>query len=185
MLVYSRNPEWSPIKLPRTEAADSIYSNPDNDSRGDWIPGDPFASKPYSKGQYTLTGPTRRQFSPPPGRFWRISEEKLRELGACRAWGVASENRPQRGQFLPDLQPHSPAMGQKDGEKWTAAVDSQPTLPKPDRLLDADGRVWWGPKRDARPSIKRFLSEVADLTPRTLWKKEDVPLRRGKSLISG
>jgi len=26
-------------------------------------------------------------------------------------------------------------MGRKDGEKWTAAVDSQPTLPKPDRLL--------------------------------------------------
>jgi len=26
-------------------------------------------------------------------------------------------------------------MGQKDGEKWTAAVDSQPTFPKPDRLL--------------------------------------------------
>jgi len=34
------------------------------------------------------------------------------------------------------LQSHSPAMGQKDGEKWTAAVESQPTLPKPDRLLD-------------------------------------------------
>ena len=31
-------------------------------------------------------------------------------LGACRAWGVESENRPQRGQFLPELQPHSPAM---------------------------------------------------------------------------
>ena len=55
--------------------------------------------------------------------------------GACRTWGVDSENRPQRGQFLPDSQPHSPAMGQKDGEKWTAAVDSQPTLPKPDRRL--------------------------------------------------
>jgi len=27
-------------------------------------------------------------------------------------------------------------MGQKDGEKWTAAVDSQPTLPKSDRLLE-------------------------------------------------
>jgi len=40
---------------------------------------------------------------------------------------------------LPDLQPHSPAMGQKDGEKWTAAVDSQPMLPKPDRLLVLDG----------------------------------------------
>ena len=26
-------------------------------------------------------------------------------------------------------------MGQKDGEKWTAAVDLQPTTPKSDRLL--------------------------------------------------
>jgi hypothetical protein len=54
-------------------------------------------------------------------------------LGACRTWNVESENRPQRGQFLPDLQAHSPAMGQKDGEKWTAAVDLQPTLSKSDR----------------------------------------------------
>ena len=46
-----------------------------------------------------------------------------------------SQNRPQRGQFLPDLPPHSPAMGQKSGEKWTAAVDLQPTIPKSDRLL--------------------------------------------------
>ena len=36
---------------------------------------------------------------------------------------------------MPDLQAHSPAMGQKNGEKWTAAVDLQPTLPKSDRLL--------------------------------------------------
>jgi len=58
-------------------------------------------------------------------------------LGASK-----SENRPQRGQFLPDLQPHSSkAMGQKDGEKWTAAVDSQPTLPKSDRLLVPSGAV--------------------------------------------
>ena len=61
----------------------------------------------------------------------------LRELGACRTWGVESENRPQRGQFLPDLQAHSPSMGQKDGEKWTAAVDLQPTIPKSNRLLDS------------------------------------------------
>ena len=63
------------------------------------------------------------------------------ELGACRTWSVESENRrfhqnrPQRGQFLPDLQRHSPAMGQKDGEKWTAAADLQPTISKSDRLL--------------------------------------------------
>lgn len=123
LLVYSARPEWAPSRLPRTDEANSIYSNPDKDTRGDWIPGDPFANKPYSKGQYTITGPTGRQFAPPPGRYWRVSEEKLREL-------------------------------------------------------DADGRVWWGPTKDARPSIKRFLSEVADLTPRTLWKKEDVGSNR-------
>ena len=66
---------------------------------------------------------------------------------ACRTYGVDSENRPQRGQFLPDLQAHSPAMGQKDGvleerrsQKWTAAVDSQPTFHKSDRLQGAARR---------------------------------------------
>jgi transposase len=56
-------------------------------------------------------------------------------LAACRTWGVESENQPQRNQFLPDLQAHSSAMGQKDGEKWGAAADLQPTTPKSDRLL--------------------------------------------------
>jgi len=56
-------------------------------------------------------------------------------LGACRTWSVESENRPQRDQFLPDLQPHSRAMGQKNGEKWAAAVDLQPTISKSNRLL--------------------------------------------------
>ena len=54
---------------------------------------------------------------------------------------LTSENRPQRGQFLPDLQAHSPAMGQKDGKKWIAAVDLQPTIPKTDRLLDIKGGI--------------------------------------------
>ena len=75
-------------------------------------------------------------------RLMQLLEQHLMEffesnkvLGACRTWGVDSENRPQRGQFLPDLQAHRLAMGQKDGEKWTAAVDLQPTIPKSDRLL--------------------------------------------------
>ena len=55
---------------------------------------------------------------------------------------LTSENRPQRGQFLPDFQAHSPAMGQKDGEKWTAAVDLQPTIPKSDSLLAAVAMDW-------------------------------------------
>ena len=77
--------------------------------------------------------------------------ESKQALGACRAWGVESENRrflqnrPQRGQFLPDLQPNSSAIRQKDGEKWTAAADLQPTFPKSDRLL------WGGTSGLAKP----------------------------------
>lgn len=123
ILVYAKTPEWQPKKLPRTEKANSIYTNPDNDPHGPWLPGDPYANKPYSKGQYSIEGPTGRTFSPPPGRYWRVSEEKLREL-------------------------------------------------------DGAGRVWWGPQGNARPSIKRYLSEVSDLVPRTLWRKEDVGSNR-------
>jgi adenine-specific DNA-methyltransferase len=123
ILVFSKNPDWSPQRLPRTEESDSIYSNPDDDPRGVWLPGDPYANKPYSKGLYKMKGPTGREFKPPPGRFWRVSEEKLREL-------------------------------------------------------DSDGRVWWGPTGDARPSIKRYLNEVSDLVPRTLWHKQDVGSNR-------
>lgn len=123
LLVFSRNPDWVPNKLARTDEANSIYKNPDGDIRGPWLPGDPYANKPYSKGKYTIRGPTGREFSPPPGRFWRISEEKL-------------------------------------------------------RLLDTEGRIWWGPKGNARPSIKRYLSEVGDLVPRTIWGKADAGSNR-------
>lgn len=123
LFVFSKNPDWIPNKLARTDEANSIYSNPDNDPRGAWLPGDPYANKPYSKGQYLIVGPTGREFSPPPGRYWRISEEKLREL-------------------------------------------------------DKDNRIWWGPTGSARPSIKRYLSEVGDLVPRTFWSKNDVGSNR-------
>jgi adenine-specific DNA-methyltransferase len=46
------------------------------------------------------------------------------------------------------------------------------------RELDSDYRVWWGPTGDARPSIKCFRSEVSDLVPRTLWRKDDVGSNR-------
>lgn len=124
ILAYARNKKaWRPNRLPRSAAFDVIYTNPDNDCRGRWYPGDPYANKPYSLGLYEITGPTGRKFKPPRGRFWRISEEKF----------------------------------------WK---------------LDADNRIFWGPDKSARPSIKRYLSEVAGVTPRTLWRHADVGSNR-------
>jgi adenine-specific DNA-methyltransferase len=122
--VYAKDSSrWLPNRLRRTDEANSIYTNPDHDPRGPWLAGDPYANKPYSKGSYEYSGPTGRVFKPPSGKYWRVAEERLREL-------------------------------------------------------DADGRVWWGPKKDARPSIKRYLSDVGDLVPRTLWLSADVGSNR-------
>jgi adenine-specific DNA-methyltransferase len=124
ILVYAKDKRiWRPNKLPRTAAVDAIYKNPDDDPRGRWYAGDPFANKPYSLGLYKVEGPTGRFFAPPPGRYWRISESKF-------------------------------------------------------RALDEDGRIWWGPSGDARPSIKRFLDDVSGMVPRTLWKHSEVGSNR-------
>ena len=86
---------------------------------------------------------------------------RLASLGACRTWGVDSEKRPQRGQFLPDLQAHSPAMGQKAGKKWTAAAVSQPTIPESGRLLGT-GSADALDVDEASAFVKLLLQAAAD-----------------------
>lgn len=52
--------------------------------------------------------------------------------------------------------------------------DAGPTAP----AARARGRIWWGPTGNARPSIKRYLSEVGKLVPRTIWSKHDAGSNR-------
>lgn len=40
--------------------------------------------------------------------------------------------------------------------------------------MDADNRIWWGEDGDSTPAIKRFLSEVKDLVPETIWTYREV-----------
>lgn len=40
--------------------------------------------------------------------------------------------------------------------------------------MDAEGRISWGASGDSRPLIKRYLSEVGDLVPRTIWHYNEV-----------
>ena len=108
ILIYARdaaNVKVHPV--PRSDAQKKDYKNPDNDSRGVWRAQDLSASKPYTAGQFTITGPTGRTFDPPPGRYWRMNSEQY--------------------------------------NKWLA-----------------ESRIWFGKKGDARPMLKRFLSEAKD-----------------------
>jgi len=57
------------------------------------------------------------------------------QLAACRTWDVEKRKSAPTRTVLAAFLPHSPATGQEGGEKWTAAVDLQPTIPKSHRLL--------------------------------------------------
>jgi adenine-specific DNA-methyltransferase len=109
IICYAKNKKisdddaWVINQLDRSEEQNKRYSNPDNDPRGDWKPGD-FLVKTYSEAYvYPVITPSGRVVKPPVGRCWRTSKERFAKL-------------------------------------------------------ISDGRIWFGPKGENIPSVKRFLS---------------------------
>jgi adenine-specific DNA-methyltransferase len=107
VLVYAKNAEiWRPNLLPRTEKQDKAYKNLDKDSRGPWKPGDLSARNFYSLVTYSITTPSGRVIpGPPKGSYWRVSEEKLKELDADGRiwWGETGNNVPSIKRFLSEV----------------------------------------------------------------------------------
>ena len=107
IVVYARGKESFELGLlPRTEEANARYENPDNDKRGPWKPGDLSARNPYSKGTYSIKCPGGRVIKgPPPGNYWRVSEENLRRLDAeGRIWWGGDKNQvPAIKRFLTEV----------------------------------------------------------------------------------
>ena len=106
-VVYGRNGEaWRPNPLPRTEEQNAVYRNPDNDTRGPWRPNNLAARNPYSKGRYAIRCPGGRVIKgPPTGSYWRLSEERFRELDADGRiwWGEDGNNVPAPKIFLSEV----------------------------------------------------------------------------------
>lgn len=92
-------------RLPRTELADSRYTNPDNDPRGPWASGPCHAKTPNEKDIYEITTPGGRKLFPPTGTSWRFSKEKFAELIADnRIWfGKNGKNVPRIKRFLSEV----------------------------------------------------------------------------------
>ena len=87
MLCYSKQEEWSPNKLPRTEEMNSIYKNPDNDIEP-WTSDNPFApgASTHQGMVYAIQHPfTGEMIYPANGRCWSFEQAQM--LDIMRQWG--------------------------------------------------------------------------------------------------
>ena len=107
VLAYARHAElWVRGLLPRTAEMDARYGNPDNDPRGDWKAGGLDARNYYSRGTYAITCPSGRVIpAPPKGSYWRVSEDKFKELVQDNRiwWGETGNSVPAIKRFLSEV----------------------------------------------------------------------------------
>jgi adenine specific DNA methylase Mod len=154
VLVYAKNADrWSRHKVPRSEASDSDFWNPDDDPRGDWRRSDLTASKPYADGKYSVVGPHGESFEPRANRWWSISRETFEELRVDNRiwWGKKGTTFPFRKRFrseLGELVPTTIWLNEEVGNNREAkqeinrlfGEDTFPT-PKPERLIQRVLRI--------------------------------------------
>lgn len=105
--IYAKNINYFQIGLlPRTEEANARYKNPDNDPKGPWSP-DNMTVKTYSAAyDYEITTPNGTIMSPPNGRCWFTSKERMQKLiDEGRVWfGEDGGNMPRLKRYLSDVQ---------------------------------------------------------------------------------
>jgi adenine-specific DNA-methyltransferase len=106
ILIYSKQFDKIAINhLPRSEKQNLAFKNPDNDPRGPWLDSAVHARNFYSKGSYSVTGPTGREFSPPQGRYWTVSRENFEQMDRDGTiwWGRDGNNVPRKKAFLSEV----------------------------------------------------------------------------------
>lgn len=82
ILVYSKEPEWNPNKLPRTAEMDAKYKNPDND-RTLWRTDNAFApgAATHQGMVYAIQHPfTGKMLYPSNGACWRYQQDTMLEI---------------------------------------------------------------------------------------------------------
>lgn len=106
IVVFGKNLDRVSVnKLARTAEQEADYKNHDDDPRGPWRAQDLSASKPYSAGLFTITGPNGDKFDPPPRRYWRMNEPQYEEwLADGRiTFGKTGNGRPMLKRFLSEV----------------------------------------------------------------------------------
>lgn len=150
ILIYAKNKEiWRPMPLPRTEAMDKRYKNPDNDPRGPWKATDLSAKTYSSSTDYEVITPSGRSVRPPESRAWIVNPARFEELKADnRIWfGKTGNNVPSLKTFLSEVQQGSVAKtiwlreevgDNQDAKKEVKQFNPKDSFatPKPERLIE-------------------------------------------------
>ena len=78
LLVYRRSPELDGWMLPRTDAHNKAYRNPDDDPKGAWRSGDVRSPSPRPTLRYNIETPSGGLIQPP-ANGWRWSRDSVAE----------------------------------------------------------------------------------------------------------
>ena len=152
ILCYCRDiTKFSINMLPRTEAMNARYKNPDNDPRGPWKAGDCVGAGVRSRGYYEVISPkTGKVFNVPQGKHWVYAPENMEAMIADnRVWfGKDGNAFPSVKQFLSDVTGRRPSslllyddyghtdMAKKDVIKLFQEFEKVPfDTPKPVKLI--------------------------------------------------
>lgn len=142
--------EWKPNQVPGSEKQRASYKNPDDDPKGPWQSISLSARNYYSKGSFTIRTPGGRLIDgPPPGSYWRVSEDKFWDLHKNGEvwWGKDRNGMPRRKMYLREqgeltkapqtIWPFHEVGHTQDAKK--EALSFNPTdvfpTPKPERLM--------------------------------------------------
>jgi len=107
IMLYAKNKSnFNRNLLPRNDAQNKRYKNPDNDPRGPWKSSDLSAKRITEKDLYEIITPSGRKVLPPKGRSWVVGKEKFDELvNENRIWfGQNGNNVPSVKKFLNEVQ---------------------------------------------------------------------------------
>lgn len=107
VLLYAKNKTiWVPNPLPRTEAMDERYKNPDNDPRGEWASTDVTRAEHRDRDYWGFTTPAGNVVFPARGRSWSRPKENLEKLKEDnRLWfGPNGDRMPRLKKYLREME---------------------------------------------------------------------------------
>lgn len=176
LLVYSRETEWSPHALPRTEDMNAMYKNPDNDIEP-WTSSDPFApgAVTHQGMVYAIQHPfTGEMIYPSANACWRYQQDEM--LRIMSGWGdyVLKD--------IDDADKRASVCGIEKGEvrEGVKAIVLREDLVTARKKAEAIYRRGQWPKfyftKNGLGGIRRktYLSAVGGKLPTNLWPYAEV-----------